>query len=445
MPEGDGVRILVVEDDEALSEILCDELRDKGHLVVAAATISEGLEQLEQAEFDVALLDMKLPDGSGIDILRQISNEDLPTEVIVLTGYAEISTAIEAMKLGAYDYLSKPARMEEIEVLVGKAAEKARLRFDNAALRRRLQRQEPVRGLITDDPGMKRLLATLDRAAPSDLPVLIQGESGTGKEVIARAVHRRSPRSSFPFVAINCAAVTESIIESELFGHERGAFTGASERKLGLFEAAGRGVMFLDEVGETSPAIQAKLLRVLETKEFFRVGGTRVVRADVRVVSATNKDLREETEEGRFREDLYFRLTGVTLTLPPLRERRDDIPLLARHFLDRAASQKMLSEKAVAALQGYAWPGNVRELLMVIQRAALLCPGQNIRPEDLSLEGRPRRRSGGMRTDLTLEEMEREYIKTVLDKHAGHRGKTARALGVDPKTLYNRLRSEPTA
>jgi DNA-binding NtrC family response regulator len=443
MTDTPSVRILVVEDDAALSEVLCDELRARGHMAVAAVAVAEGLEQLKQSDFDVALLDLMLPDGSGIDVLRQISEEDLPTETIILTGYATVSTALEAMKLGAYDYVTKPARMEEIEVLVQKAAEKSRLRRENVSLQVRLQRQESKEGLITEDPAMKDLLSTVERVAPSDIPVLIQGESGTGKELIAKAVHRMSPRASFPFVAINCAAVPENLLESELFGHEKGAFTGALIRKPGLFEVADRGVLFLDEVGEISPSVQVKLLRAIETKEFFHVGGTRPVRTDARLVSATNKNLKVSMQEGKFREDLYYRLNGVTLRLPALRERRDDIPLLARHFMDRFAAKKKLSSRALDALSSYSWPGNVRELQMVIQRAVILSNKDTLDPEDLPLDVRDQNwKSAAVKTGLTLSEMEKEYIQTVLAQNDGHRGKTAKALGIDPKTLYNKLGPE---
>jgi DNA-binding NtrC family response regulator len=443
MADTPSVRILVVEDDHALSEILCEELRARGHMAVAAETVASGLEQLKQSDFDVALLDLMLPDGSGIDVLRQISEDDLPTETIVLTGYATVSTAIEAMKLGAYDYVTKPARMEEIEVLVEKAAEKSHLRRENVSLQVRLQRQESKEGLITEDAGMKDLMATLERVAPSDLPVLIQGESGTGKELVAKAVHRLSPRGNFPFVALNCGAVPENLLESELFGHEKGAFTGALVRKPGLFEVADRGVLFLDEVGEVTGAVQVKLLRAIETKEFFHVGGTRPVRTDVRIVSATNKNLKVSMQEGNFREDLYYRLNGVTLKLPPLRDRRGDIPLLARHFMDRYAPKKKISAKGLEALQAYAWPGNVRELQMVIQRAAILAGGDSLGPEDLPLDVRdPSWKAAAVKTGLTLAEMEKEYITTVLAQNEGHRGRTAKALGIDPKTLYNKLGPE---
>jgi two-component system NtrC family response regulator/two-component system response regulator AtoC len=443
MAETGSIRILVVEDDRALSEVLCEELRGRGHMAVAAESVADGLEQLKQSEFEVGLLDLMLPDGSGIDILRQVSAEEMPMEAIVLTGYATVTTAIEAMKLGAYDYITKPARMEELEVLVGKAAEKARLRRENAGLKARLESLDAQQGVITEDPAMRELLATVERVAASDIPVLVQGESGTGKELIARAVHRMSPRAAQAFVAINCGAVPENLMESELFGHEKGAFTGALVRKPGLFEMADRGVLFLDEVGEISPLVQVKLLRAIETKEFFRVGGTRPVRTDVRLVSASNKNLKSEMQSGGFREDLYYRLNGVTVKLPPLRDRPGDIPLLARHFVDRYAARKKLTPRAVEALQRYSWPGNVRELQMLIQRAAVLAAKDVIDAEDLPLDVRDQSwKSAPVRTGLSLAEMEREYIETVLRQNDGHRGKTARALGIDPKTLYNKLGPE---
>jgi two-component system response regulator AtoC len=438
-----GIRMLVVEDDKALSEIVCEELRARGHMAVAAESVTEGLEQLKQSEFEVALVDLMLPDGSGIEILKRIADEGLPTEAIVLTGYATVDTAIQAMKLGAYDYVTKPARMEELEILVVKAAEKSRLRRENSHLRRRLEGHVAGDGIVTDDPGMRDLMATVERVAPSDLPVLIQGESGTGKELIARLVHRMSARNVQPFVAINCGAVPESLLESELFGHEKGSFSGALSRKPGLFEVADKGVLFLDEVGEITPAVQVKLLRAIETKEFFRVGGTRPVRTDVRIVSATNKNVKAEMQEGRFREDLYYRLNGVTVKLPPLRERKADVALLARHFLDRYSPRKKLTIRAIESLQTYAWPGNVRELQMVIQRAAILTASDTLDAPDLPLDVRDTNwKAAAVKTGLSLADMEKEYIETVLREHEGHRGKTARALGIDPKTLYNKLGPE---
>jgi DNA-binding NtrC family response regulator len=435
------VSILVLEDDPAFAGVLEEELRGRGHSVETARSVAEAIDRLADATFDVALLDLQLPDGSGLDVLRVIGAESYPVEALVLTGNAEVPTALEAMKLGAYDYLSKPPRLEELHVLVVKAAEKARLRRENVALRTRLRRHESVLGFVTDDAATKQVLAMLERAAGSVLPVLVHGETGTGKELLARALHERSPRSTFPFVPINCAALPENLIESELFGHERGAFTGAIDRKTGLFEVAHRGSVFLDEIGELSLPLQSRLLRVLESQEFFRVGGTRPVKVDVRVVSATNRDLPVEVEAGRFRGDLYYRLNGVALRVPPLRERRGDIPLLARHFLDRAGGSRSLDPGAIEVLKGYDWPGNVRELEMVIGRAALLCSGPLIGARDLPLEIRPRVAPRVLRTDLTLADMEKEYVLAVFERNRRQRGRTAEALGIDPKTLYNKLRS----
>ena len=441
MPSPERVTILLVEDDASFGDVLSEELRARGHEVERAGTIADARERLREARFDVALLDLQLPDGSGLDILREIAAEALPVEALVLTGNAEVPSALEAMRLGAYDYVAKPPRLEELNVLVQKAAEKARLRRENTALRVRLRRHEPLHGFVTGDAPTKQMLGTLERASGSLLPVLVEGETGTGKELLARAVHEHSARSAFPFVPVNCAALPESLIESELFGHERGAFTGALDRKLGLFEVASRGTLFLDEIGELSLALQSRLLRVLETQEFFRVGGTRPVCVDVRIVAATNRDLLAEAEAGRFRRDLYYRLNGVRLRVPPLRERRGDVALLARHFLDRGGSGRMLDPAAIESLVSYDWPGNVRELEMVIGRAALLSAGPVIGRDDLPLEVRPRATPRVLRTDLTLAEMEREYVRAVLEKNRGHRGRTAEALGIDPKTLYNKLQA----
>ncbi len=438
----DLIRVLVVEDDPALLEILCEELQQRGHVASGANRVGSALEQLRASDFDVAMVDLRLPDGSGIDVLREIAREELATECIVLTGYAEVTTAIEAMKLGAYDYLTKPARLEEIEVLVPKAAEKARLRRENVALKQRLERHDRSEAtIVTEDPAMRDLLAIVARAAPSDLPVLIEGETGTGKELIARAVHQQSPRAKAPFIAVNCGAMPDTLAESELFGHEKGAFTGAIARKPGVFELADGGVLFLDEIGEVSAATQVKLLRAIEVREFLRVGGTRPVRIDIRIVAATNKGLKAEVEAGHFREDLYYRLSGLTLRLPPLRDRRGDVALLARDFLARSGSRARLSAAAVERLTAYAWPGNVRELQMVMRRAAVLCAKDVIEPEDIPLDPPSNWKAAVRRSGLSLEDMEREYIEAVLAEHNGHRGNAAKALGIDPKTLYNKLGS----
>jgi DNA-binding NtrC family response regulator len=375
------IRLLVLEDDPPLSDVLCESLRDLGHQAMAARTMAEALHLLERNDFEVALLDLMLPDGSGLDVLRRMVEETLPTEAIVLTGHASIGTALQAMKLGAYDYQTKPASIEELEVLVEKAADKARLRQENAALRVRLERLEAARGLVTEDPGLRVLMETVERAAATELPVLVLGEAGAASDLVARALHQRGPRRAHPFVAVRCGAVSRALIESELFGHEKGAFAGAAARKPGLFEVADHGVLFLDEVAELPDHVQARIVRALDAKAFQRVGGMRVVRCDVRVVSATDKDLEQEVAAGRFRQDLYDRLNGFTLRLPPLPSRGG------------AAGEDSAHDWTAAAA----------------------------------------------RAGLTLEEVERQYIQTVLADHHGHRGQTARALGLDPKTLYNKL------
>jgi DNA-binding NtrC family response regulator len=438
-----ALRVLLVEDDPSLAGVLEDELRGWGHELTVAGSVAAARASLAAKEFAVALMDLMLPDGSGIEVLRTIQEQELATQVIVLTGYATIATALEAMKLGAYDYLTKPARLEESELLVLKAAEKAKLVWENAALRVRLERgPEVFPGIVGEDPALQRLWADLDRVAASPLPVLIEGESGTGKELVARAVHKRSPRAQAPFVPVNCAAIPENLLESELFGHEKGAFTGALGRRLGLVAAADHGVLFLAEIGEIPLHMQAKLLRAIEAGELLRVGSTRPVHVDIRIVSATNKDLRTQSEKGAFREDLYYRLNGVTLRLPPLRERRGDILSLAAHFLSRLSGQKRLSQGAAEKLTAYDWPGNIRELQMVVQRAAVLSPGDVIESRQLQLDPPRSWRADALSRNLTLAQLEAEYIEEVLARHDGHRGQAAEALGIDPKTLYNRLGSE---
>ncbi len=435
-----AVQVLVIEDDQPLLEVMRDELNDRGYETLVAGTVAEGIDRLKQSEPEVIILDLMLPDGSGMDVLRAIAADDLASEAIVLTGYATVATAIEAMKLGAYDYLTKPTRMEELDVLVTKAAEKVRLRRENVSLKGQLERLKPIEGMLTQDPAMLEIVEMIERVAPADIPVLVQGETGTGKELVARAVHRKSPRTGQAFVALNCSAVSENLLESELFGHERGAFTGAVERKAGLLEVADRGVLFLDEIGDMSPAAQVKLLRALETGEFLRVGGTRPVRTDVRIVSATHKDLRREVRDGTYREDLYHRLNGVTITLPPLRDRKKDVALLATHFLERySAGKKSFSPRGLEILNSYSWPGNVRELQMVVQRAAILSKGVVVEPKHLLLELWDWKRKGVFK-NLTLAEVERDYIQSVLEQHQGHRAKAAKTLGIDPKTLYNKLK-----
>jgi two-component system response regulator AtoC len=436
-------RVLVVDDDEALAEMISSALGEGGYEVSTAGSVAEAEALLLKREFDVALVDMHLPDGTGTDVLRRLLDEGAQTEAIVLTGSRDIASAIQVMKLGACDYLVKPTPLSELEIVVGQAAERRRLRSENQALRARLERHETHTAIVTEDPSFREVIASLAQVGPSDLPVLVQGESGTGKELVARAVHDSSARKSGPFVAINCAAVPDNLLESELFGYERGAFTGAAARKPGLFEVADRGTLFLDEIGDISAAVQAKLLRVLETKEFFRLGSTRSIRSDVRVVAATNKDLAEMMGSGDFREDLYYRINGVTLRLPPLRDRPADILPLSLHFLRAHGIKRGLSPRALDALKAYRWPGNIRELQMVIRRAGALATGELIEPRDLPL--RPAKAppaSGELPEGLTLSQLEERYIRQVLAQCKGHRSRAASRLGISVKTLYNKIGAE---
>ena len=437
-------RVLVVDDDEALAELIAAALGEAGYDVSVARSVVAAAGLMSEREFDVALLDMHLPDGTGADVLRRLTDDGALTETIVLTGSRDIESAIAVMKLGASDYLVKPTPLSELEIVVAHAKERHRLRAENQALRVRLERHEPHSSIVTEDPGLLQVIASLAQVGPSDLPVLVQGESGTGKELVARAVHDSSARKGGPFVAINCAAVPDNLLESELFGYERGAFTGAAARKLGLFEVADRGTLFLDEIGDISAAVQAKLLRVLETKEFFRLGSTRAMKSDVRVVAATNKDLAEMMTSGGFREDLYYRINGVTLRLPPLRDRPGDVLPLALHFMRTHGIKRGLSPKALEALKAYRWPGNVRELQMVIRRAAVLATGELIEPRDVPLQqAKALGPSGGALPDgLTLEQLEDRYIRHVLAQCKGHRGRAAGRLGISVKTLYNKIGPE---
>jgi DNA-binding NtrC family response regulator len=436
--------VLVVDDDEALAELISTALTEAGYQVTVARSVSSAVLLMGSREFDVALLDMHLPDGTGADVLRRLVDDSALTEVVVLTGSRDIASAIQVMKLGASDYLVKPTPIAELEIVVAQASDRHRLRAENQALRYRLERLETRHAVVTEDPSLLRVIASLAQIGPSDLPVLVQGESGTGKELVARAVHEASPRKSGPFVAINCAALPDSLLESELFGYERGAFTGAAVRKLGLFEVADRGTLFLDEIGDISATVQAKLLRVLESGEFFRLGSTRKMRSDVRIVAATNKDLADVMGKGLFREDLYYRINGVTLNLPPLRDRPGDVLPLALHFLRMHGIKRGLSPRALEALKAYRWPGNVRELQMVIRRAGVLATGELIEPKDLPLKPAkaPSASGGSLPDGLTLEQLEDRYIRHVLAQCKGHRARAAARLGISVKTLYNKIGTE---
>ncbi|HLA10891.1 MAG TPA: sigma-54 dependent transcriptional regulator [Pyrinomonadaceae bacterium] len=460
MSEQQTPRILIAEDEANLRLVLQKELERLGYRVQVAPDGEAALRKLEESNVDVLLCDINMPRIDGMEVLRRLYERPNPPEVIMLTGQATVETAVEAMKLGAYDYLTKPYRINELDVRVKQAAEKRRLRVDNTRLREQLARQSGMPEIVSVSQEMAEALRLVERVAPSDASVLVTGESGTGKELIAHAIHRLSHRSEASFIDLNCAAFQESLLESELFGYEAGAFSGAKSRKLGLIELADSGTLFLDEVTELPPQLQAKLLRAIETRTFFRVGGVRKVEVNVRIVAATNRNLDSVVEDGTFRSDLLYRINGFQISLVPLRERREDIEPLARHLLNQiaGANSPELEDVALDALRNYTWPGNVRQLKNCLERAVLLSNNGRISIADLPPEvARPAAPSaitavpatgpivseaisGGSSSPSSLREMERQQILAALEQTGWHRGKTAEMLGISASTLYRRLR-----
>ena len=442
----EGIRVLVADDERSLRFLMEKELPRAGCLVTCVETGEQALEQARMREFDVVLMDLKMPGIGGMEALRRVRETGTSAEVVVLTGHPDVTTAIEAMKLGAFDYLTKPFKLAEVELVIRRAAERRRITQENTALRRMVSQRTASPRILAQSPAMVSVLATVERIAASDANVLIEGESGTGKGLVAQTIHQQSPRAQGPFLAINCSGFQDQLLESELFGHEKGAFTGAVALKQGLFEVADRGTLFLDEVAEMTPAMQAKLLQVLDSREFRRVGGTRLHRADVRIVAATNKRMQHEVAAGRFREDLFYRLNVVGILVPPLRERQEDIPILAAYFL--AGSQasgrprKTLSPAALRLLGEYPWPGNVRELSNIMERLVILAPGEVIEPDALPptfLAARPSS-SPAPPGPVSLSEMERSHIARVLQDTGGKKLQAARLLGIDIKTLNKKIR-----
>lgn len=429
--------VLIADDDQNLRKVLVMELSAEGFQVEGVPGGREALQRLQKHDYDVLLLDLNMPGMGGMELLGRIRDQEFPVETVILTANATVTTAVEAMKLGAYDFLTKPIRIEELAVTISKAAEKKNLLHEVQLLRSRVHRETDFPGLVTQDPAMLSLLENVRKAARSSVPIHVFGESGAGKELIARGLHAASDRSDKPFIAVNCSAFTETMFESEFFGHEKGSFTGAAVKKLGLLEMADHGSFFIDEVGEIPMAMQPKLLRVLETGVFYRVGGTREIRVDVRFVSASNRDLSKEINSGGFRKDLFFRITAVTFLVPPLRDRKKDIPLLIEHFLKSNPEfhHKRISPEARQLLVEYTWPGNVRELLNVLVRAALLSRGEVLQPSDFP---------GIMvQSDLpagcSLAEMEKTHIVQILRDTNWHRNRAAEILKIDPKTLYRKM------
>lgn len=436
------IRVLIAEDEPHLGTILEQFLSARGFSVKKVNNGRAALELLNSEAFDVALLDVVMPELDGLEVLRLVREEPLPPEVIVITGNGTIETAIAALKLGAYDFLSKPYRMAEIEVLVRRAWEKRMLARDNLMMQSRLKRSAQTPAFVTQYAPLMAVLSMIEKVASSPSPVLVTGESGTGKDLVARFLHTQGGSPDGPFIDLNCAVLSESHLEMELFGVEKGAFPGADQRKIGLFELAEGGTLYLDNIGELDLRLQAKLLRALETGSFFRVGGTQKVEVNVRVIASSTRDLSRMVQHGEFREDLLHRINTIRIALPPLRERVTDIPLLAHHFLDQfARPSPRLSDEAVAVLERYRWPGNARELRNVMERAALLSSDGVVNATDLPLGAEV---GGGARPTpaitLSLVELERMHIADILDRTNWHQGRAATMLGISPKTLYRKIR-----
>ena len=452
-----SLRVLFVDDEKSLQEFMRSELPRLGHEVTVCPDGRAALKALEKSTFDAAILDLRMPGLTGIEVLDQLKQVAPDTEAVIMTGHASQETAIEALRLGAFDYITKPCKLAEIEVVLAKIAERRELKHKNLALESRVQAAEGPTVLVGSSPAMATIHRMLATVAPTESTVLILGETGTGKELAARALWQMSKRADMPFVPVNCGALSENLVESELFGHVKGAFTGADRDHKGLFEVANGGTLFLDEVGELNKNIQVKLLRFLESGEIRRVGDTKPFRLDVRVLCATNRDLRAMIKQDEFREDLYFRVNTFEVRLPALRDRRSDIPDLARHLLGRAARRpaeqvaELLSPEAIDVLLEHDWPGNVRELANVMEHAYIIAGGGRITPEHLPHHIRVRSPEPATLSlsrpaaeevpaaARTLEEIEMEHILKTLRKHNGNKPAAAEELGISLKTLYNKL------
>lgn len=439
-------RVLLVDDEESFRVIAHEELRHAGYSLETSGTIADARHLLADRAYDVVFLDLRLPDGNGLDLIPEIHGAFPTTQIIVLTAFGTVQEAIWAMKQGAFDFLAKPCTLGQMEAVLQRALQVQALARENLALQRDVDRLKPSDRIVGATAPLREVMGLIGRVAGTDSTVLIRGESGVGKELVARAVHRASRRTRRPFVVVDCASLHENLLQSELFGHEKGAYTGAVRLKHGLFEVADRGTIFLDEIGEVTPALQVKLLRVLETGIFRRVGGTSDVSVDVRVIAATNRDLEAMMRSGTFREDLYYRLNVFSIQIPPLRDRREDIPLLVEHFIHSsgivAKRGATVSPEAMGVLVRYDWPGNARELQNVIERALILSDGDVLQPAELPIGVRaaPVRENGAATTRMTLADAERRYIRQVLGECNGHRQKAARVLGISERNLYRKLK-----
>lgn len=436
-----NVKILIVDDEQIVRDSLTHWFEEDGYQVESAEDGFDVLRTLEPGKYDIMLVDIKMPKLNGLELLEKVKEIDTECVVIMITAYASVPTAVQALKNGAYDYVTKPIDPDELSHLIQNAIKQKQLKQENIALKRSIDEMLNLEGLIGESPEMKKVFELIKIVAPQDTTVMIRGESGTGKELIARAIHMNSPRKYYPIIPVNCGAFTETLLESELFGHEKGAFTGAQYRRKGKIEMANGGTLFLDEVGSVSPKMQVELLRVLETKQFTRVGGTDIVKVDFRLISATNENLEKLVEEGRFREDLYYRLNVFTINVPPLRERRGDIPILVQYFVEkfsRVMNKPILkiSDEAMEILLNHNWPGNVRELENAIERAMVVGKAPEIRPEDLPFSYDKNFSS----ISDSLEEVEKNHIAKVLRKYDWNISKAAAALEIDRVTLYNKIK-----
>jgi len=440
--------ILVVDDEEAMTESLAAWLREDGYTVDTASSGREAIEKARAREYAIYFVDLKMPGGlDGIETMMEIRKLQKEASVIVITAYATVDTAIAAMKEGAQEYVVKPCHPQEISLLVERIIRVKNLQRENALLRRKLTRQYRFCDLVSKNPRMGEIFDLVREIASQRSTVLLQGDSGTGKELVARAIHFSGDRGERPFVAVSCAALAETLLESELFGHEKGSFTGAVAQRKGKFELAAGGTLFLDEIGDISPKLQVDLLRVLQERRFFRVGGATEIAVDVRVIAATHRDLAEDVRDGRFRDDLYYRLNVINIHIPPLRERIEDVPLLAQEFLDRLAHElgrevSGISEEALRVLMDHDWPGNVRELENAVERALVTCKSGVLGTPDFAFLSRKAAAPAGasLPPGLTLQEMEKDYIKATLARLSGNVKAAADALGIDRSTLYEKIK-----
>ena len=452
MTDEPAIRLLIVDDNDSFRDALADELGERGFDVESVPDAPSALRSVDRETFDVAIFDLNMPGMPGDELLPKVRERSPTTEVIILTGHGTVSNAVRTMKEGAYDFLTKPCNLDELEALVRKADEKQALVRKNRLLERELARHDRFPEFTGHSPALQSVLQTIAKVSQTDSTVLIQGESGVGKELAANAIVRRGARQDKPFIVVDCTSLQEALLQSELFGHERGAFTGAVARKHGLFEVADSGTLFLDEIGEISIPLQAQILRVVDKRSFRRVGGVKDIDVDVRVICATNRDLARMVTEGKFRQDLYYRINVVSLTLPPLRERREDIPLLVKFF-----REKLLPEtkerphrfplEILTLLQGHSWPGNIRELQNVVERAMVLSEGEEITIHDLPTSVRKSSEAtiATVVTDRpTLEELETTYISRLLEECRGHRSQVAQILGISERNLYRKLKKLPS-